>query len=115
MTIGIGDLVIYLCLVALCGLMFGFILGMGEGYKQSKQDIRRMKRQMDGHRYQAGDIVEVQVPTEEEGTTVYATVSRVYHPLDGDHDYELLLPGGLHQDIDEEDIIGRVSMVQIGD
>lgn len=115
MHVGIGDFVIYLCVAVLGGLMFGFIFGMGEGYKQSKQDIRRLKRQMDGHKYSAGDIVEVQVPTEKEGTTVYATISRVYHILDGDHDYQLLLPGGLHQDIDEEDIIGRVSMVQIGD
>lgn len=108
MHIGIGDFVVYLVLSAIMGLLFGFIGGMGEGYKQSKQDVRRLKRQMDGHKYSAGDIVEVWVPNED-GATVLATISRVYHLLDGNHDYQLLLPGDMHQDVDEEDIKRRVT------
>lgn len=111
MTIEIGLFVSFLALALFAGLMTGFVYGLGEGHKMGQQDIRRLKRQMDGHKYQVGDIVEVWVDSRDtlNGTSsVYATVSRVYHLLD-DHDYRLLLPGGLHSDIGEEDIKRRVS------
>lgn len=108
MTIGIGDFVIYLILVACTGFLFGWILGMGDGYKQSRQDIRRLKRQMDGHKYEVGDIVQVAGDVLS-GWDRIGTVCRVYHLLDGDHDYQILFPGEKRVDVDEEDIARRIS------
>lgn len=109
-TVGLGDLIIFGLMGAVLFLLIGWLIGTGEGFKMARQDIRRLQRQLNGHKYQVGDIVMVDPePDIEEASPFCATISRVYHLLDGDHDYELLLPGGKHLDVDEEDILRRVS------